>query len=621
MKIQEKICHRWYDNFIHFFDSLLFDGRNPRERTTMRTYRTIFPFLKKNYWHYIIGIVVLMAVDFANLLIPQIFRSFADLSTTGQLTEENLMALILRLLFIGGIMVVGRFIWRTQIFGTARRMDYWLRDKLFQKYLSLDTDYFNKNRTGDLMARATNDISAVRDSMGGGIMMVIDSLFMTIFTVVMMVSTAGLKTTAVALVSLPFLVIAVVKIIRPLNRRSRIVQDTFGELTTEVQENLSGIRVIKAFAIEDNRSHSFESINEKYSDKVMDLNWVDGLFDPMITLISGFSFFVFIIYGANGVLSGTITVGSFVAIIQYLDLIIWPLIAMGLVISQFQRGVSSMERLNEIFRTQAKVHENEFATKLDDPKGKVEFKDVSFRYNSDSSWILKDVSFTLEPGHSLAILGRTGSGKSTLINLLLRRFDVTEGEILVDGVDIRNLTFDSLYRFFGVVAQESFLFSRPIDANIAFSSEEVNDDHVRRAAEFAQVDKDIEAMPQGYKSMVGERGVTLSGGQQQRVSIARAYYKNAPVLIMDDSLSAVDTETESRILAQLSQHKKGLIMVSQRISTVESLEEIIVIEDGRISQRGKHTDLVSQEGFYKELYQLQLLESQARHFGEEETHV
>lgn len=621
MKIQEKICHRWYDSFIHFFDSLLFDGRNPRERTTMRTYRTIFPFLKKNYWHYIIGIVVLMAVDFANLLIPQIFRSFADLSTTGQLTEENLMALILRLLFIGGIMVVGRFIWRTQIFGTARRMDYWLRDKLFQKYLSLDTDYFNKNRTGDLMARATNDISAVRDSMGGGIMMVIDSLFMTIFTVVMMVSTAGLKTTAVALVSLPFLVIAVTKIIRPLNRRSRIVQDTFGELTTEVQENLSGIRVIKAFAIEDNRSHSFESINEKYSDKVMDLNWVDGLFDPMITLISGFSFFVFIIYGAKGVLSGTITVGSFVAIIQYLDLIIWPLIAMGLVISQFQRGVSSMERLNEIFRTQAKVHENEFATKLDDPKGKVEFKDVSFRYSSDSPWILKDVSFTLEPGHSLAILGRTGSGKSTLINLLLRRFDVTEGEILVDGVDIRNLTFDSLYRVFGVVAQESFLFSRPIDANIAFSSEEVNDDHVRRAAEFAQVDKDIEAMPQGYKSMVGERGVTLSGGQQQRVSIARAYYKNAPVLIMDDSLSAVDTETESRILAQLSQHKKGLIMVSQRISTVESLEEIIVIEDGRISQRGKHTDLVSQEGFYKELYQLQLLESQARHFGEEEIHV
>lgn len=621
MKNQEKICHRWYDNFIYFFDSILFDGRNPRERTTMRTYRTIFPFLKKNYWHYIIGIVVLMAVDFANLLIPQIFRSFADLSTTGQLTEENLMALILRLLFIGGIMVVGRFIWRTQIFGTARRMDYWLRDKLFQKYLSLDTDYFNKNRTGDLMARATNDISAVRDSMGGGIMMVIDSLFMTIFTVVMMVSTAGLKTTAVALVSLPFLVIAVVKIIRPLNRRSRIVQDTFGELTTEVQENLSGIRVIKAFAIEDNRSHSFESINEKYSDKVMDLNWVDGLFDPMITLISGFSFFVFIIYGAKGVLSGTITVGSFVAIIQYLDLIIWPLIAMGLVISQFQRGVSSMERLNEIFRTQAKVHENEFATKLDDPKGKVEFKDVSFRYHSDSPWVLKNVSFTLEPGHSLAILGRTGSGKSTLINLLLRRFDVTEGEILVDGVDIRNLTFDSLYRVFGVVAQESFLFSRPIDANIAFSSEEVNDDHVRRAAEFAQVDKDIEAMPQGYKSMVGERGVTLSGGQQQRVSIARAYYKNAPVLIMDDSLSAVDTETESRILAQLSQHKKGLIMVSQRISTVESLEEIIVIEDGRISQRGKHTDLVSQEGFYKELYQLQLLESQARHFGEEETHV
>lgn len=587
----------------------------------MHAYRTILPFLKKNYWHYIIGIVVLMVVDFANLLIPQIFRSFADLTTTGQLTEESLMALILRLILIGVVMVVGRFIWRTQIFGTARRMDYWLRDKLFQKYLSLDTDYFNKNRTGDLMARATNDISAVRDSMGGGVMMVIDSLFMTIFTVVMMVSTAGLLTTAVALVSLPFLVVAVAKIIRPLNRRSRVVQDTFGELTTEVQENLSGIRVIKAFAIEDNRSRSFEAINEKYSDKVMDLNRVDGLFDPMITLISGFSFFVFIIYGAKGVLSGTITVGSFVAIIQYLDLIIWPLIAMGLVISQFQRGVTSLERLNEIFRTRPKVRENEFATELKNPKGRVEFKKVSFRYGPDSPWILQDVSFTLEPGHSLAILGRTGSGKSTLINLLLRRFDVTEGEILVDGVDVRNLTFESLYRVFGVVAQESFLFSRPIDANIAFSSDDLDGDRVRRAAEFAQVDKDIEAMPMGYESMVGERGVTLSGGQQQRVSIARAYYKDAPVLIMDDSLSAVDTETESRILSQLAQHKKGLIMVSQRISTVESLEEIIVIEEGRISQRGSHADLVSQEGFYKELYHLQLLESRARTYGKEEAHA
>lgn len=587
----------------------------------MHAYRTILPFLKKNYWHYIIGIVVLMIVDFANLLIPQIFRSFADLTTTGQLTEESLMALILRLILIGAVMVVGRFIWRTQIFGTARRMDYWLRDKLFQKYLSLDTDYFNKNRTGDLMARATNDISAVRDSMGGGVMMVIDSLFMTIFTVVMMVSTAGLLTTAVALVSLPFLVVAVVKIIRPLNRRSRVVQDTFGELTTEVQENLSGIRVIKAFAIEDNRSRSFEAINEKYSDKVMDLNRIDGLFDPMITLISGFSFFVFIIYGAKGALSGTITVGSFVAIIQYLDLIIWPLIAMGLVISQFQRGVTSLERLNEIFRTRPKVRENEFATELKDPKGRVEFKNVSFRYGPDSPWILQDVSFTLEPGHSLAILGRTGSGKSTLINLLLRRFDVTEGEILVDGVDIRNLTFESLYRVFGVVAQESFLFSRPIDANIAFSSDHLDEDRVRRAAEFAQVNKDIEAMPMGYESMVGERGVTLSGGQQQRVSIARAYYKDAPVLIMDDSLSAVDTETESRILGQLAQHKKGLIMVSQRISTVESLEEIIVIEDGRISQRGSHADLVIQEGFYKELYHLQLLESRARTYGKEEAHA
>lgn len=587
----------------------------------MRTYRTLLPFFKRYFIHYVIGVLALVSVDFASLLLPQIFRQFADLTTSGLLNRANLFGLIEKLLAIGLVTVVGRFVWRTQIIGSAQKIDYGLRDQLFRKYLSLDTSYYNVNRTGDLMAHATNDIAAVKHTMSWGVMMVIDSLFMTLFTVIMMVSTAGLKTAAVALVSLPFLVFAVSRIIKPLNRRSRIVQNTFGELTTEVQENLSGIRVIKAFAIEDNRSASFEKVNQTYMDRVMDLNRVDGLFDPLINLISGLSFAIFLYYGAGQVRAGLMTMGAFVAIIEYLFLIIWPLIALGLVTSSFQRGMTSLERLNEVFRAQPKIVEEEGSIALDDPQGRVVFDHVSFRYGPDLPWVLKDISFDLEPGKSLALLGRTGVGKTTVLNLLLRRYDVSEGRILIDGVDIRNLTLASIYQTFGVVAQSSFLFSRSIAENIAFAEEETDQERVEGAAQFAQVAGDIEDMSEGYESLVGERGVTLSGGQQQRVSIARAYYKDAPVLIMDDSLSAVDTETESRILTQLAQHRKGLIMVSQRVSTVEQLDYILVLEEGQITQEGTHEELVAQKGFYQDLYHRQLLESEANEYRKEAQHV
>ncbi len=582
----------------------------------MRAYKTIIPFLKEHGSHYIIGILVLIFVDFADLLVPQIFKQFADLAISGKLNLENLGSLLIKLLFLGFSMAFGRYIWRMKIFGTARDLNYWLRDKLFKKYLSLDSEFYSKNRTGDLMAHATNDINAITMSMGVGIMMFIDAFFLTIFTVIMMVLTAGIKTASIALLSLPFMGISISILMKPLRKRGRIVQNTFSELTTEVQENLAGIRVIKAFAIEDNREDSFSKVNDKYTEKVLAFNRLDGLFDPIVILISGFSLFVFMIYGSRQIANGTMTLGSFVAIIEYLYIIIWPLIATGLVSGQFQKGISSMKRINEILAARPKVTEKEGAIQKVGP-GKIEFRNVSFRYKKDLPWVLKDLSFTLEAGTSLAILGRTGSGKSTIVKLMLRLYDVSEGSILIDGVDIRMMDFDSIYRTLSYVSQENFLFSRTVAENISFSAEDTDMDKVEEAAIFSQVDGDIKAMAQGYDTMVGERGVTLSGGQKQRVSIARAYYKNAPVLIMDDALSAVDTETESRILDQLKKHDKGLVLVSQRVSTVEAMDQIIVIEDGKISQRGKHKDLVNQEGFYKDLYHKQLLEAEADNYEEE----
>lgn len=586
----------------------------------MREYRSIIPFLRKNKWRYLLGITALLFVNTANLLVPQVMRIFTDWAQEGVLNTQRIAWAAWGIVILGLTVAAGRYVWRIYIFGTARRLEHWLRDLLFQKYLSLDDHFFNHHRTGDLMAHVTNDVLMVRNSLGGGIILITDAVFMSLFTIFMMIYTVGLKTALVALGALPFITVMVLGLSRPLHRRSRAVQDTFSELTTEVQENISGINNIKAFGIEENQLASFEEVNRTYQEKNMDLLRLSALFDPLIQLISGVALAIFIFFGIQRMQAGFLSLGDFIAVLNYVLLMVWPLMAIGLVVNSFQRGIASMGRINEILAARPRVEEAQNPACSRSGEGapvRIEFRDVWFRYGDGLPWVLKGVSFTLDKNESLAILGRTGTGKTTLLMLLLRRYDVSSGQILVNGKDVRDLSYEELYSSIALVEQETFLFSRTIAGNIAFSADGQSDlDKVQEAAAFARVAGDIEAMPDGYETWVGERGVTLSGGQKQRLAIARAYYREPRVLVLDDSLSAVDTNTERDILRHLEDLHQSLILVSQRVSTVQRADRILVLEDGVIAQAGRHDQLLEEpEGFYARLYQRQLLEHELK--GEE----
>lgn len=578
----------------------------------MKAYKTLLPFLKKNIHHYVIGVLLLMLVDAANLMVPQVLRTFADWAQLGELTTERIGQTVLWVMGLGAFIAAGRFIWRTRLYGTAKELEYWLRDKLFAHYLHLDTDYYKHSKIGDLMAHATNDVKAVSNSMGGGIMMIIDSVFMTVLTVVMMVATVGIKVSLVALLALPFISLAIGRISKPAQRCSRMVQNTFSDLTTEVQENLSGIRVVKSSGVEKSRSKSFSKVNETYKINNMALVKLNGLFHPAIDVFSGIGFVVFILYGSYQILAGAMTLGDFVAVLNYLRMIIWPMVALGMIANIFQRGIASMDRLNLIFRERSNILEDEDAVSLRKPNGSVTFKNVSFRYDDDLPLVLEDVSFHLDKGESLAILGRTGSGKSTVIDLILRLYEVEQGEISFSGVPVKKMKLEDLRSSIAAVPQDSFLFSKSIAENISFSlKEKVEREVIEEAGRFAKVHEDIIAMPDGYDTLVGERGVTLSGGQKQRVCIARAYLRRAPLLILDDSLSAVDTETEEAILQHLRQLGQSLILISQRISAVKNADQILVMDEGRIVQQGTHDSLMKEkDGLYRSIYKHQLLKTQ-----------
>ncbi|WP_352418860.1 ABC transporter ATP-binding protein [Proteiniborus sp.] len=577
----------------------------------MHNFKTLKEFFIKYRWKYVLGVMWLIIVDLVQLLVPQIFRIITDSLEAGLLTRQRLAKYSAYIIITGLIIGVGRYFWRIYINRTSRQLEYYIRNKLFRHLQTLSTNYFNNHKTGDLMAHATNDINAVRMALGPGIVMITDACFITLSAIYAMIKTANLKLTLISLLPLPFLAFLVMKFGKMIHGRFKDVQDAFSKLTDKVQENFAGVRVIKSFVQEENEIDKFTDSN-KYNFKMnMNLIKVWGMFSPLIQFISAISFLIIIWYGGLLVINNEISLGAFIAFNSYLGLLVWPIMAIGWVINMFQRGIASMERLNAIFNEKPEIVDKENPLILPEIKGDIEYKNVSFKYPGTRNYALKNINIKVKKGNTLAIIGRTGSGKTTLVNLLIRLFDIREGNILIDGVNVKDITLKSLRENIGYVPQESFLFSTTIKENIGFAfDEEVEEEKVFKAAKLSELYTNVIEFPEKFDTILGERGVTLSGGQKQRTSIARAIIKNPGILILDDSLSAVDTQTEEKILDNLKEIMKSrtTIIISHRISTIKNADEIIVLDNGEIAQRGTHDELSEQNGIYKNIYEKQLLE-------------
>ena len=437
----------------------------------MSAFVTLKSFFKRHKWSYLIGVAWLLFIDLIQLLVPQIIRNFTDNLKDGLLDPSGIIKYAFLIILTGLLIAVGRFFWRIYILGTSRELEYYLRKKLFNHLLTLSPNYFNTHKTGDLMAHATNDVNAVRMAIGQGTIMIVDSAFMIVLTLIMMVRTTNLRLTAISLVTLPFIIIFVNRFGKIIHKRFRIVQEAFSNLTDVTQESFSGIRVVKSFVQEDLVLDNFTKINEDNLKKNISLVLVSGTFHPFIHLISAISFLLIIYFGGKEVILNRISLGEFIAFNSYLGLLVWPMMALGWVINLLQRGAASMERINAILDEKPEIKDLEDAIELNKIKGKVQFKNVSFKYPSSENYAIKNIDFTIEPGKSLAIIGRTGSGKTTIVNLLLRLYDIKEGEICIDDIPVKKLTLKSLRENIGYVPQDNFLFSTSIEENIGFSFE------------------------------------------------------------------------------------------------------------------------------------------------------
>jgi ATP-binding cassette subfamily B protein len=574
----------------------------------MRILRPLIPYLKRYRAGYIWGTVYLFINNAVWIMFPQVIRRAIDDLHTG-VTRHKLLTYALLLLGIAAIKAIFQFLMRWVLIGVSREIEFDLRNDLFRKLESLSHSYFQRTRTGDIMARATNDLNAVRMLLGPAYMYSANTIVFTAGALAFMLSISP-KLTFYAFLPLPIVSIVIQYFGRRIHERFERIQAMFSEISARAQENFSGARVIRAYVQEEAEIAAFEKSNLEYIARSLKLVRLMGMLWPTLETMLGFAIVLVLWLGGREVISHRISVGEFVAFNTYMVQLTFPIIALGWVINLWQRGTASAIRINEIMLEQPEIKDGPKVSPSFEVVGDIEFRHLNFSYGGAD--VLHDINLHVPAGTSLAIVGPTGSGKTTLVSLIPRIFDAAPGEVLIDGRPIRDLPLASLRRAIGFVPQETFLFSETIRENIAFGSEDASDTDVRNAAEAANIAVDIEGFPEQYKTMVGERGITLSGGQKQRTAIARALIRNPRILILDDALSSVDTHTEDKILNHLRKVMQGrtTIFISHRVSTVRNADRIAVLHAGRIVELGTHEELLERGGYYTDLYNKQLLEEE-----------
>ena len=562
---------------------------------------------------YLAGIFVLIIIDILQLRIPLIIGSAVDFLKTEGAEVSGLSRYIFLVLIIGVGVALGRFVWRHMIFGTSRFIEYDIRNQLFDHLEKLSLKYYNKNKTGDIMAHMTNDLNAVRMAVGPGVLMVVDAVVIGTLTIYNMITEINLKLTLFAGIPLLLIIVNSIIIGKIMRQRFKDKQAAFSDLSDFTQERISGIYVIKSFVQESKEIEAFKKVTKDYYDKNLRMLKIFVLMRPFMRFISGFSLAVVIGYGGYLSILGTITVGEFVAFIQFIGMLVWPMIAIGFTFNILSMGAASLERIETILDEKIDIKDTEFVdNSITEVKGDIRVENLSFKYEGDKKNSLKNISFNINRGETLGIIGRTGSGKTSLVNLLLRLHDPEKDSIFIDNKDILEIPLKTLRDSIGYVPQDNFLFTDNIYNNIDFGHRDKSKEEIIEAAKKACVHDNIIEFKEGYDTLVGERGVTLSGGQKQRISIARAMIKDPKILILDDAVSSVDTDTEEKILGHLKEDRKNktTIIIAHRISTIQNADRIIVIDEGEIIEKGTHNELLKSQNLYYSLYQKQLLEKE-----------
>ena len=577
----------------------------------MNELRTLIPYVRPYRRGLAVGLILVVLANAFGILMPKLVGLAVDALERPDIARSDIVLYALAVLGAALLSGAARYGMRELLNGISRRVETDLRQRFFEHLLRLDASFYGATRTGDLMSRATNDAQAVRMAAGPAVMYLVNTTAMTALGLAFMIQ-IDLRLTGAALVPMLLLPPVALGFGRIIHRRFERIQDHLGQLSTLVQENLSGVRIVRAYVQERQQEREFEKLNSAYLDRNMALARTSGLFHPLLMLLTGLGMVIVLWLGGRQVIAGHISVGDFVAFGFYLNMLTWPMISLGWVINLFQRGAASMGRMNAIFAIEPRVHSPERPVRLERVRGEVEFRNVSFRYPGTERYVLKDVSFHIPAGGTVALVGPTGSGKSTTIALLARLYDPDEGEILLDGVPLDQLSLDDVRAAIGMVPQDAFVFSETIAENIALGLPpgEDHESAIREAAAIAQLDEAIAGFPAGFDTRLGERGVNLSGGQRQRTTLARAIARAPRILVLDDALSAVDTQTETRILEGLKRvmADRTAVTVSHRVTAVMAADIILVLDDGRIVEQGTHDELVAREGLYASLLRRQMLE-------------